>query len=329
MDSTVKACILSSLLGLTAAATLRVDPGPDCWYKDKYCDTKDTEFEIFALSDPDKDDALECYEECNRLFLLDSTSCLGFTLNTFRGNQVQCQLQKQECQDYIADDCFTNGKCKSGPNDCPTFDPTAKNCPAIPAISADKARWQCKDVNFQTMNPYAAEGSPSGTVCTQMCPSWKSTADDSIAQLRSTCDDGTWTATEPHDGDPLAYPALPLDDGSLTYPAPDAADGDALPCGCQPLDIKWDPTDDGNDADSFYYDPNLEEAAEFICTTDVDMSTGDYILASDNTCVLYCDEHYVATAKCVDGEWTGNPDWGFWCYNEPQIEDEVTAPPPV
>ena len=169
MDSTVKACILSSLLGLTTAAILRADPGPDCWIQDKYCDTKDTEFTIFPLTDPLKDDAEECYEACfsKKDLTAPDKPCLGFTLNTFR-NQPQCQLQQQECQDYIADDCFENGLCVSGPNDCATYDNTASNCPAITAISADYARWQCKDINFLTMNPYTTDGSPPGTICTQM-----------------------------------------------------------------------------------------------------------------------------------------------------------------
>ena len=137
---------------------------------------------------------------------------------------------------------------------------------------------------------------------------------------------GAWSDTVTHDGAALDYPPLP--EGQTSYPNPDAPEVDALTCGCQPLDIKWEPSPEDEIDDSFYYDPNLEDAAEFICEADVVVSgTGEYILASDNTCVLYCDEHYVATAKCVDGEWTGNPEWGFWCYNEPQIGDAVTAPP--
>merc|ERR1719435_229956 len=43
-------------------------------------------------------------------------------------------------------------------------------------------------------------------------------------------------------------------------------------------------------------------------------------------------DHYVATAKCQNGEWLGNPEWGFWCYEEPtelaggDVTDAPTPP---
>ena len=46
---------------------------------------------------------------------------------------------------------------------------------------------------------------------------------------------------------------------------------------------------------------------------------GEWAIEPDNTCKLFCDGHYVATAQCLDGFWTGNPEWGFWCYTEPSV----------
>ena len=80
----------------------------------------------------------------------------------------------------------------------------------------------------------------------------------------------------------------------------------------------WDPTPDDEINDAYWYDPNAEEAANFICTAAaVDTSDGDYIITAPNKCMFYCDEYYVATVECLDGEWTGNPELGFWCYDEP------------
>ena len=152
------------------------------------------------------------------------------------------------------------------------------------------------------------------------CSSWLSAEDaaDPQGQLVSTCEGGVWTPTKssnPNDADgALFYPEYP--DGS-TYPTPNAAAATTLPCGCQPLNVQWPygPVDDGTT--QVWYDPNREEAAEFICETTVNMANKDYMIVTTNTCVLYCDDHYVATATCLDGEWSGNPEWGFWCYEEP------------
>merc|ERR1711874_634978 len=149
----------------------------------------------------------------------------------------------------------------------------------------------------------------------------KNIVDDCIAlgnaaRLVSQCGvDGAWTEAQNFDGE-LAYPAYPA--GASSYPTPDAIEADALPCGCPPLEVKWPYEDPAG----FYYDPNAEPAADFICDTPVDtegMTT--YNIETTNTCVLYCDDHYVATAKCQNGEWLGNPEWGFWCYEEPTAID--------
>ena len=160
-------------------------------------------------------------------------------------------------------------------------------------------------------------------IVTFSCPAWTTVTDGSLAQMSSTCkSDGTWSETETN-GD-LNYPPLA---GGLTYPAPDALADTALTCGCETLPITWDPTPlDTENGDNFPYDPNAEDAAEFICTADIQKFDidgitpidGEFEMKTGNTCVLYCDEHYVATASCVDGQWTGNPEFGFWCYAEPQ-----------
>ena len=98
-----------------------------------------------------------------------------------------------------------------------------------------------------------------------------------------------------------------------TYPKPDAKEATALQCDCQALQVKWG----GPSNEEFFYDPNAEDAAEFICTEDVPTDAGEYIIQTDNLCVLYCDRQYVTTATCVSGKWTGQPEWGFWCYAEP------------
>ena len=114
--------------------------------------------------------------------------------------------------------------------------------------------------------------------------------------------DGTWTAPENIDGTTITYPADALKDPSET----------PLPCGCESLEIRWPYQPDG-----YSYDPNDEEGTDFICDQPLDEAAGVYSIGPNNYCKLFCDEHYVATAQCLDGQWTGNPEWGFWCYTEP------------
>ena len=65
-------------------------------------------------------------------------------------------------------------------------------------------------------------------------------------------------------------------------------------------------------------------------------------LAVTNECQFYCDSVHVGsvacryivqrlttinTMDCRDGEWTGEPELGFWCYNQPeQYYDGKTGP---
>jgi hypothetical protein len=165
MESTVKACILASLLSLTSAAIVRATPGTDCWFQDKYCDTKDVEFDVFALPDDTEDDDIECYNHCVAENAAEPDSCFGFTMITFRKINT-CQILREPCVDNINDPCLASGSCISGPADCVNYVPS--NCPVVPALSTDYVRWQCKDTMGDAMNPYTEDGSPPGTVCTQM-----------------------------------------------------------------------------------------------------------------------------------------------------------------
>merc|ERR1711909_82717 len=148
----------------------------------------------------------------------------------------------------------------------------------------------------EPINPYTVEP-PVGTICYQTCPSWTDSLGNS-ARLVSVCEEGAgagaWSAAQNVDGVELSYPPYPKD-GVF---------------------------------DSSYPTP------DFICDSEVDMSTNEYKIDTTNICVLYCDDHYVATAKCQNGEWLGNPEWGFWCYEEPTglAGGEVTdtpSPPPI
>jgi len=320
MDSTVKVCLFSFLIGFATAA---IDPG--CQFVGEFCDPEDSQADLFKLSDLAVDMATatdECYDECN-LQKADPTSpCLSFTVRQVGLRPPTCYLLRSACVLNSADACLgsmPDPSCVSGPSDCASFAPTL--CPKVEALDGDYARWQCQDINTDPINPYKEEV-PEGTVCYQTCSSWVSEegVDGPPGQLVSTCDAGVWTA--PVNSDPsiidgaLFYPAFP--DG-IAYPPPDAIAADALPCGCQPLEVQWPYDGPGVDPlTQIWYDPNREEAAEFICETTVNMDNLDYKIETTNTCVLYCDDHYVATATCLDGEWTGNPEWGFWCYEEPE-----------
>ena len=123
-------------------------------------------------------------------------------------------------------------------------------------------------------------------------------------------------------------------------------------CSCRPLELQWPynlPSDTTDDSEPrVYYDPNREEAAKFYCK-DQNIYTGNGVVLvilflsffrkkgtnifwkhntdvyckvePDNYCSLYCDDFFVAHAQCLDGEWTGQPELGFWCYTEPTQYD--------
>ena len=71
------------------------------------------------------------------------------------------------------------------------------------------------------------------------------------------------------------------------------------------------------------YDPNKEHSASFTCSVPVHAEGGQYTITPDNVCVLYCAGLYVTTARCRQAQWTGEPDYGFWCYQDPGIPDAL------
>lgn len=232
--------------------------------------------------------------------------------------QFYCSLIRENCVLNIDDVCIERSPptCKSGPSDCAVPPPT---CPPVVALE-DRVRWQCVDITEEAINPYN-DPLPLGTRCYQTCSSWESATEGADVRLVSECiessttaGEGEWSETQNVDGQELIFPLYPADLVTY-YPKPDEANNAvALDCGCQPLEVKWP----YNDPSGTWYNPNKEEAAVFICDETVD-TVGDteFTIGRTNTCVLYCDDHFVATATCIDGEWTGNPEWGFWCYDEP------------
>merc|ERR1719228_1216855 len=320
MISTVTTGIFASLLSLTSAGpSLRNTPvGSDCWYSGYYCSNTAGVASV-PVEGADYAEKIEaCYNLCNAKADDPDAPCLAFTLRKQRG-QDQCYLLTEACEQDNTDICLSKTEpCTSGPAACDTYVAEDATCPMLTALGGDYLNWNCY-LGATQINPYT-DVLPLDTICKQTCPSWQSAgASGGQSQLESTCvmdvgqNKAVWSTTETHDGELI----VGFND---VYPQPDADIADAWPCSCLPLELKWD-----NGIDTpFFYDPNFEEAADFICEADLETAPGDadWTITAPNSCTLYCDQHYVATAECVDGEWTGNPEWGFWCYDEP-----VDSPP--
>merc|ERR1719348_1314374 len=292
--------------------------GPDCW-NDGKCNFEGKYESKSTITATDMADAAEqCYDLCNG-----DDDCNFFTVNSFR-KIYTCYLLAT-CDENNEDFCLTQGSCISGPTDCSVETPL-KDCPAILETNtvAGKIHWQCTDKDGNPVNGYddTATIKPE-TTCILRCESWEDKSGND-GYLKSTCqDDGNWSPTTASDdnADGLAFPAKP--DGG-EYVKPDGISEYA--CGCQPLDVMW-PTD--NSETPWYYDPNFEEGADFVCDTPIEAhdGSGTYIIETGNVCILFCDSHLVATVQCVNGEWTGEPELGLWCYTEPQKADELTTTP--
>ena len=119
----------------------------------------------------------------------------------------------------------------------------------------------------------------------------------------------------------LDFPAKP--DGG-EYPTP--ADEQGYSCGCKALDVVWPLGENVLPADQFYYDPSAEKGTDFVCSQSIDTADGEFIIETDNSCILFCDSYLVADVRCLNGEWTGQPELGFWCYQEPIKEDNALTP---
>merc|ERR1711872_18188 len=310
----------------------KASPGNDCWYTKK-CQTGQSDGLIRTepidtnTATTFDDQVMECYDACGL-----EPSCTDFTLNTFRGNPT-CYLLNT-CTDNTDDICLEQGTCKSGPADC-TSEPEKKDCPAIASANTPTGNihWQCTDGDGSPFNGYTATAIKAESTCVLRCESWELKSGGE-GYLKSTCQsNGEWSDTVASDFDDtadaeLAFPSFP--DGQSAYPTP--AETQAFLCGCKSLPVQWpveDP-DDSVDGDQWWYDPNTEEGTDFVCDKPIEWKNGEYIIETDNKCLLFCDSHLVADVRCLNGEWTGQPELGFWCYQFPEKDDKITpAPPPL
>merc|ERR1719204_324509 len=149
------------------------------------------------------------------------------------------------------------------------------------------------------------------------CTSNTSWVDSNGAQVIvvSKCIGGIWSTSTILPETILAsdVPALPK-----RLPQPDVAQ-DQVSCGCADYDMAWNGTID--------YDPNKLPGTAFTCTggnpiTD-DGTHYKFILKPDMTCRLFCDSYHVTTMACINGQWTGNPEHGAWCYKQPSEDDDM------
>lgn len=256
---------------------------------------------------------MECYDLC----AADGT-CTDFTLNSIRGTPT-CYLL-DSCTLNTDDFCLDSGTCKSGPKDCDAANTNA-NCLAIDSAqtAAGNIHWQCTDIDGVPFNGYTAgaDGISAGSVCVLRCESWEA-QDGTDGYLTSTClANGDWEATKASDG--TADLAFPQPD--TTYPTP--ADEQVFACGCQNLEVVW-PLGAAA-SDQWWYDPSDEEGTDFVCNNPIDTENGNFIIETGNTCILFCDSHLVADVRCINGEWTGQPELGFWCYKQP-VEENGLGP---
>jgi len=321
--------LVAVLLSMVAGAScqLRAAPGDTCWYPNYICskggaissmkiDT--TAHQSFA------NQTMECYDQCNAA---GAGNCTFFTIVSFRGIPTCYFLTS--CDDQSDDECIAKDTCKSGPSDCTSIPNNNADCPELdPANTpSGKIHWQCTDIDSVSFNGYTSGDIQAGSQCVLRCESWEDKTGNA-AHLVSTCqNDGTWSPTVASNaatnGDELDFPTFPADTG--IYPTPDQ--NQTFACGCKDLDVKW-ATNFTDPATFFYYDPNTEPGTEFICEQNIDQSQGTYIITTENKCLLFCDSYLVADVRCLNGEWTGQPELGFWCYTEPNPDNEITTPTP-
>jgi len=317
------------LLAAFSSATYgqnKATPGDACWYAKK-CETGQSDGLITTaaidtlVANTFELQVMACYDACGL-----QSGCTDFTLNTFRGNPT-CYLLNA-CTENTDDICLERGTCKSGPVDC-TSEPDKTDCPAIdPAgTAAGNIHWQCTDGDGSSFNGYTVSSITADSTCVLRCESWE-LATGGDGYLKSTCQsDGSWSPTVASDesaelGFPV--PSFPVD--APVYPTP--ADAQEFACGCKNLLVQWpvvDP-DPADNSDQWFYDPSFETGTDFVCDNAIDTETGEFIIETDNKCLLFCDSHLVADVRCLNGEWTGQPELGFWCYQFPEKDDQITPP---
>jgi len=293
--SAVQAYFLASMIGLISAQ----EPF-DCAFTDHFCKPPESAAPSIVLQETGQAAQQACYNECFKMKDDSDNPCISFTAWEF-GKRTYCYLSNTEdCDQNKDEDCFAIGKCISGPADCAAYTP--KGCPALaPTTGVDNvANWVCHDEMGDIISG-SSDPMPVGSVCQQSCPAWRSESGDPVV-VESKCEsNGAWS------------PPGNIDQSTVTYP-PELKKPDETPldCGCESLEIRW------KYPDGDPYDPNGEDGADFICVDTLEPDAdGLFSIDPKNYCKLFCDGHYVATVQCVDGEWTGNPEWGFWCYEEP------------
>jgi len=317
------------------------EPSSYCTLMDMYCDPLVYQVgEEEVVAGDSWEGLLEsCSQACT-----DKQGCNFFTLLKIR-NGSSCSLLS-ECSGIYYDVCLERSSCSSGPKpeDClagsvtlapPSCTPPTQHQPPF-------LQWQCTDSQGDILSP--ADTFLPGTSCTLKCKRW-TTQDLRPAYLVSECqDDGEWSETKVNNGDKnLLHP------NEGPYPKPDTPANSLLPepleCLCLPLPIVWPPHPDkldqavqeawmsslpsgiNGDYTKLAYDPNQEEAAEFVCEKNITGSrvAGVLTLYSDAKCTLFCDKHLEAEVKCSNGEWTGNPEKGFYCFKLPEIHGGWSA----
>jgi len=237
-----------------------------------------------------------------------------------RGGQPKCFLMLT-CDKNTEDTCLDEGICGGGLGDCE--DQTG--CEPLPPFDADtddRIRWICDHVD----NPYDVDGEiPVGSACTLSCEGWIDDNGDTVNVLSTCAADLSWSAPVikapgAADGvnvDKATVPAL----AEKTIPKPDTVAAEQITCGCGPRAMAW--------ADTINYDPNLMPGTTFICQNGEYLVGAEgekkFIIAEDMTCRLYCDGYHVATIECLNGDWTGQPELGAWCYYEPVAGDDVNT----
>jgi len=279
---------------------------PDCLYPDLHCDIVT---DVVSSSLAEGETLQQQTENCSQACLADS-SCNHFTWFKARGT-AKCYLHS-DCLEIRDNTCTEDGNCVSGPKVCGDTNTAYISCKKpLDDIGDEYIKWQCTQPSGQILDLLAYNDTvPVGTICYIRCNSWITQA-GSPGYLESSCGaDGNWTETVPHNGDAeLLFPPAP-------YPTPCAEVSDSptpLTCSCPTLSVVWPPSD----PNGTYYDPNDEKATDFICDIPVDQSNGTYCIEPNNECRMWCDDYLLASVRCKNGEWTGSPGLGFWCYKRP------------
>jgi len=306
--------------------------GPSCWYPLYRCSITPENLISWSVISGDE---VECYENCKNSA---GASCQHFTFWTMRGLNF-CYLLKQCNEEHkVWDDwCLASGSCASGPRDCAGRNSQPGECERL--IMLGGKQWNCEDGTRGWILSGYKNPVPGLGFCYQKCNSWTSKRwnEKAIPKkkgfLRSQCQvDGSWGAVEPNDvldGETsLLYP--PLTTSLTAYPKPDQ---EGLHCDCAPLTLIW-PTNAGHNT-YWTYNPRHEGAASMQCGNDdgreelgndvpYDLdSKKEFTIRSGMMCQFFCDDLRLATVTCRGGQWTGDPEYGFWCYQQPQIKNAL------